>query len=124
MFWIQSLWHFLFGWPSLAIIIGVISVAIAVLEPAWVAKFIPDLRKTAIAVAIVAFTFTSIAGKYYNDGLTEKKRQWDEAISREVASGEQARADAVKSVGPVPANRSVFNNDRRNRDHGKQSGSK
>jgi len=119
MFWIQSLWHFVFGWPSVAVLVGVACTALAVLEPPIIATIIPDLRKWAIAVAVVAFTFTGIAGKYYNDGLNEKKRQWDEAISREAGNGEAARDDAVRAIGPVPADRSVFQHDRHNRNRGK-----
>lgn len=120
MIWntLASIGHFFFGWPSVSVIVGIVALVIATLEPPWLAVIIPDLRRTAIAVAVVAFTFTGIAGKYYNDGLRERQSQWDAAVAKEAASGDKARADAVVSVGPVPANRSVFNHDPHNRNRG------
>jgi hypothetical protein len=116
---LASIGHFFFGWPSVSILVGVAALVIATLEPPIIAAIIPDLRKWSIAVAVIAFSLTSIAGKYYDDGLTEKQRQWDAAVTRETANGEKARVDAVATIGPVPANRSVFKHDpfNRNRKH-------
>jgi hypothetical protein len=119
---LASVAHFFFGWPSLAVIIGIVALVIATLEPPIVAAVIPDLRRTAIAVAIIAFTFTSIAGKYYHDGLGEKQREWDAAVTQEAANGEKARADAVATVNAESP--SSVRNDRHNRDNWKQRGSK
>ena len=115
-FALADIWHFLFGWASIAILVGIGATALALLEPAPVAVLIPDLRKWAIAVAVVAFSFTLISGKYYDDGLTEKQSQWDAAAKQEIVNGDKARADAVVTVGPVPTDRSVFAHDARNRD--------
>lgn len=112
---LASIGHFFFGWPSVSVIVGIVALVIATLEPAWLASIVPDLRRTAIAIAIVAFTFTAISGKYYNDGLRERQSQWDAAVAQETVNGDAARKDAVTSIGPVPANRGVFNADSHNR---------
>src|SRR6266571_5377492 len=75
MGWIEAIWHFLFGWPSVAILVGVAATLIAVLEPPALDALIPNLRKFAIIVAVVAFSLTAIMGKFYNDGLREIKSQ-------------------------------------------------
>lgn len=117
-----SIGHFFFGWPSLAVIVGIVCLVIATLEPPIIAAIIPDLRKWAIAVAVVAFTFTSIAGKYYHDGINERQSQWDAAVAQEAANGEKAHVDAVATVRTKPP--SSVRNDARNRDNWKQRGSK
>jgi hypothetical protein len=126
MIWLQSLWHFFFGWPTVDVLVGSACIAIAVFEtwiinsiPAPFNKLIPDLRKWAIVGAVVAFTFLSISGKFYHDGLAEKQRQWDAALATEAVKGEQARTDAESTV----RNESPdgVRNDPRNRDNwGKQ----
>jgi hypothetical protein len=58
----------------------------------------------------------------YNEGLKETKRQWDAALAREAAAGNQARSDAVATVGPVPSDRGMFRGDPDNRDSGKSAG--
>jgi hypothetical protein len=113
---LESIGHFFLGWPSVSVIVGIVALVIATLEPPVIAAVIPDLRKWAIAVAVVALSLTTIAGKYYDDGLAEKQRQWNAAAAQEIANGNAARAAAVVSVGSVPANRGVFDNDARNRD--------
>lgn len=118
MAWLESLWHFVFGWPSVAILIGAAATAIAILEPKQF-DAITDLRKWAIVVAVIAFSFTAIAGKYYDDGLAEKKRQWDAALVKETERGEQAGTDAAATVGPITTDRSLFRSDPFNRDRGK-----
>lgn len=119
---LESVGHFFLGWPSLAVIVGIVALVIATLEPAGLAAIVPDLRKTMIFVAVVAFTFTAISGKYYNDGLSEKQRQWDAAVAQEAVNGEKARAAAVASVtAELP---SSVRNDPFNRDNRKQPGRK
>jgi hypothetical protein len=112
---LASIGHYFFGWPSVSVIVGVVCLVIATLEPAWLASIVPDLRRTAIAVAVIAFTFTAISGKYYNDGLRERQSQWDAAVAQETANGEKARSDAVASVIAEPP--SSVRNDRFNRDN-------
>ena len=113
---LESVWHFFFGWPALAILIGIAATAAAVFSENIIVKFaIPDLRKWAVVVAVIAFSFTAISGKYYNDGLAEKQRQWDSALVREGSGGEKDRSDAVRTVGPMPADRGVFRSDPFNR---------
>lgn len=118
MVWLQSLWHFLFGWPSLCILVGCAASAIAILEPKQL-DAITDLRKWCLVVAVIAFSLTAIAGKFYDDGLTEKQRQWDNALAKETKQGEQAGTDAADTVGPLSTDRSLFRSDPFNRDRGK-----
>jgi hypothetical protein len=115
MIWIEAIWHFLFGWPSVAILIGAGATAIAILEPPTIALVIPGLRKLAIMVAVVAFTLTAIMGKYYNDGLNEIKAQVSDGLAREAVQGEAARSDAVHAV-DAPGSTRGMQNDRWNRD--------
>jgi len=120
--WAADVWHFLFGWASVAILVGIGAIVIAALEPPIIAALIPDLRKWAIAVAVVAFSLTTIAGKYYDDGLTEKQRQWDDALSQEAVAGNAAHSEAVATVKRDTPDR--LRNDKRNRDNWKQPVSK
>lgn len=114
-----SLWHFIFGWPSVAILVGAAATAIAILEPPAIALLIPNLRRLAIIVAVVAFSITAIMGKYYNDGLNEIKAQIDAGLAREAVQGEAAHDDALGSVGPLSSDRSMFRSDPFNRNRGK-----
>jgi cytochrome bd-type quinol oxidase subunit 1 len=104
---LQSVWHFIASSASVATLIGCAAVAVAVLEPKFM-DVITDLRKWAIVVAVIAFSYTSVAGKFYHDGLTEKQRQWDAALVKEIDGGEKARTDAEPTDG--------MRNDRWNRD--------
>lgn len=123
MIWmyIESVAHFLWGWATVDIIVGGAAVAIAVLEPAFITLLIPDLRKWAIGTAVVAFTCMGILAHGYSNGLSEKQRQWDVAVSQEAKNGELARSDAVRTIGPDTADRRVFSHDTRNRDSGKHA---
>lgn len=112
--WLQSAWAFVASTASISTIVGGIAIAIAVLLPKQL-DFITDLRKWAIVVAAVAFSYTSVAGKFYNDGLNEKQRQWDNALVSESRNGEAARTDAERTVGPVISDRSLFRDDPFNR---------
>lgn len=115
MNWLREIWEFLFGWPSVSILIGCAATAIAILEPPLVAKFIPNLRTVAIYAAVAAFSYTAVAGKYFNDGIAVKQAEWDAAISKEADRGEAARTDAVASVPAVTSDRSMFRGDPWNR---------
>jgi hypothetical protein len=118
MGWLLSLWHFVFGWPSVAILIGAAATAIAVLEPPAIALVVPNLRRSAIIVAVVAFSITAIMGKYYNDGLNEIKAQVDAGLASEAVQGEAAHDDAVHAVdvaGPGGLRDDRWNRDLRNR---------
>jgi len=59
---------------------------------------ITDLRKWAITIAVIAFSFTSIAGKFYHDGLSVKQAQWDKAKAASVTVSEKARSNAERDV--------------------------
>src|SRR5581483_3304496 len=118
--WLGLAWHFLFGWAGIDMLIGAACVAVAVLEPPIVAVIIPDLRKWAIAGAVVAFTLTGAISYGYKNGSDEKQRQWDAALSRELELGEKARAAAERDV-PLVTDRGLFRGDPDNRDGGKQA---
>jgi hypothetical protein len=120
---LHAIWNYLFGWAGIDVLVGAAACVIAALEPPFIAVLIPDLRKWAIAVAVVAFTFMGIEAHGYKLGLDEKQRQWDAAIAREAVNGEKARADAERDIGPVTSDRSMFSSDPDNRDgDGKQPG--
>lgn len=125
MIWIalDSLWHFILSSASIATLVGAGAVLIAIFEPKQL-DAITDLRKWAIVVAVLAFSYTSIAGKFYNDGLGVKQQQWDDALSREIENGDAARSDAERTVGPVSSDRGVFRGDPFNLDRGKPASGK
>ncbi|WP_048756558.1 hypothetical protein [Afipia felis] len=97
--WLDSLWHFIFSSASLWTIGGCIAVAIAVLMPPVLTALLPQLRTYAIATAVVCFTITSIAGKFYHDGLSVKQAQWDAANKKTDSAAVKARSDAERSIG-------------------------
>jgi hypothetical protein len=122
---IEAVWHFLFGWAGVDMLIGFAAVAVAVFEtwiinsiPAPFNRLIPDLRKWAICVAVVAFTLMGAIAHGYKNGFDECKRQWDAALVKETDNGEAARSKAVDSVGPVPASRELLRSDPFNRNRG------
>jgi len=98
MLWFDSLWHFILSSASIWTIGGCIAVAIAVLMPPVLTAILPQLRTYAIAAAVVCFTITSIAGKFYHDGLSVKQAQWDAANKKTDAKAVKARTDAEQSV--------------------------
>ena len=125
--WLQSFAAFLWSWATIDIVVGVAATAVAVLTPPWLTFFIPDLRKWAIATAVVAFTLTGTIAYGFKNGIDEKQRQWDAALGREGINGEKDRTDAERAVGPITTDRRVFDNDPDNRDrdgasNGKQGG--
>lgn len=119
---IYAAWQFIFGWAGFAILIGVSAVAVAIMTPPAIARFIPNLRMTAIIVAITAFSFTTIAGKYYADGLDVKQSEWDQALGREADNGNKARSDAVRTLRDEPPDGVRL--DPRNRDNWRQKSSR
>lgn len=114
----HTIWGFIASSASVATIVGGIAVAIAVLLPKQL-DFITDLRKWAIVVAVIAFSYTFIAGKFYNDGIAVKQTEWNNALAIETSKGEQARTDAESTVRDLSPD--SVRNDPRNRDNfGKQ----
>jgi hypothetical protein len=116
MLWslVQSVWHFLFGWAGVDMLIGFACVAIAILTPPAVTAFIPDLRRWAIYGAIVAFTLMGAIAYGFKLGQADIQSRWDAALAREFDNGEKARSAAERSV-PDTTDRWVFNDDRFNR---------
>lgn len=115
MFWLKAAWDFLFGWAGVDLLVGAGCIAVAVLEPPLVAKIVPDLRKWAIAGAVIAFTCMGCTANGYKNGINFTKAQWDAALSREAVGGEAIRGGAVRSV-PRTDDRRLFDNDPDNRD--------
>lgn len=113
----NALWHLLFGSFSVSTLIGIGAVAVAVLLPPALTALIPNLRLLAISVAIAAFSYSSVAGKFYNDGLSVKQAEWDAAIKQEAADGEDARTDAERTTSRATPER--VRKDPRNRDNWK-----
>lgn len=101
MNWLREAWVYFFGWPAIATVVGCCALAIAILEPKQL-DAITDLRKWAIGVAVLAFSFLPISGKYYHDGVAEgiavEQSVWDKAVDAEVDAGDEARSDAVATV--------------------------
>lgn len=100
---LQEGWHFVFGWAGLDILVGAAAVAIAVLEPPIIAAIIPDLRKWAIAAAVVAFTCTGLIAYGYKNGIDEKQAEWDRAKSATIEHTEKVRDSAVRRVARKPS---------------------
>jgi hypothetical protein len=97
-------------------LIGCGAVAVAVLVPPIVARFIPNLRIIAICVAAAAFYSAFVAGKFYNAGLQVKQTEWDRAIDAEVDAGEAARSNAestIRALPPDSVRNDPWNRDRR-----------
>ena len=67
--------------------------------PPVLTALLPQLRTYAIATAVVCFTISSIAGKFYHDGLSVKQAQWDAANKKTDATAVKARTDAEQSIG-------------------------
>lgn len=121
MIWsLYSAWNLFWSSASIATLIGIAAVLVAVFSGNIIVKFaIPDLRKWAIVVAVCAFGYTFVYDKGYYHGLQVKQAEWDAGIQKEEVKGEEARTDAEHTVGPVTSDRGVFRGDPRNRDSGK-----
>jgi hypothetical protein len=114
MFWIKAGWDFLFGWAGVDFLIGIAFVALAVLVPPGVAALVPDLRKSAIAGAVIAFTCMGCIAYGHKNGIDFTRAQWDAAVRREAVNGEAARTDLERSM-PRDDDRRLFDNDPDNR---------
>lgn len=110
---LHTIWNFIASSASVATIVGGIAVAVAILLPKQL-DFVTDLRKWAIVVAAIAFSYSFIAAKFYNDGIAVKQAEWDVAKVAEAENGEQARNDAESAVRALPPD--SMRNDPRNRD--------
>lgn len=111
-FW--SLWNLLLSSFSVATLIGAGAVAVAILAPPRLARFIPNLRLTAIIVAAAAFSYSSVAGKFYHDGLSAKQSEWDAALAHEAKNGDQILEDAKRDAArdtPDSVRRNPWNRD-------------
>jgi hypothetical protein len=115
MFWIEAAWNYLFGWAGVDFLIGCAFVALAILVPPGVAALVPDLRKTAVAVAVVAFTCMGCIAYGHKNAIDFMLVRLDEANRHEAVKGEADRVDAERTVGPVGTDRRVFDNDPDNR---------
>lgn len=101
----HAFFHLLFGWFGVATLIGCAAVAVAVFS-VWIASVMPvflvpfttNLRHCAIAVAIIAFSFTAVSGRYYNEGIKIEKAKWDDAKAAALKTGNDAHSDAERSV--------------------------
>ncbi len=113
-----AIWHFLFSWATVANLIGSGAVAVAVFLPNIISAIVPHLRTLAIYVAIAAFSFSSVAGKFYNDGLVVKQTEWNRALAAETKQGKKDLSDAKRDVDSSNDAGSV-RNDKWNRDSGK-----
>jgi hypothetical protein len=84
--------------------------------------FAPTIKSKLWFVAIGGFILLFSIGVATGVSLGENRvrSQWNTALESEAENGEQARTDAVDAVGPVSADRGVFQNDKFNRDGGKQ----
>jgi hypothetical protein len=110
-----AFWNLATGLFSVSILIGCGALAIAIFTPPLIARFVPNLRTTALLVAAGAFSFSAVAGKYYHDGLAAKQAEWDRALVRETDHGEIAREKADSLI--VRDTPDVVRNDPANRDN-------
>lgn len=97
-----AIWQFIWSSASISTLIGCGALAIAVLTPPLIARFIPNLRIVALCVAAAAFYSSFVAGKFYHAGLQVKQTEWSRAIDAEVDHGEAARSDAESTVRALP----------------------
>jgi hypothetical protein len=96
MLWtLNQLWHFMLSPVPIATLIGCGAAAVAVLLPPFIAAIVPNLRIVAICVAVGAFAYISVAGKFYNDGLKVERAISDKAKQDAVDRGRAARGGAA-----------------------------
>lgn len=108
----HAFFHLLFGWFGVATLIGCAAVAVAIFSvwidsvmPVVLLPFTTNLRHYAIAVAIIAFSFTAVSGRYYNEGIKIEKAKWDAAVQAAIDKGQKAHDDAEHSVDTDPDGR-------------------
>jgi hypothetical protein len=84
--------------------------------------FAPTIKSKLWFVAIggIVAVFSIAVAIGVKLGENHVRSQWNTALEQEAQNGETAHTDAVDTVGPVSADRSLFQNDRFNRDRGKQ----
>lgn len=110
----DAVWQLVISTFSIANVIGIAAVAVAVLMPAWLGA-ITDLRKWAIVVAVIAFGYSAVFTKGVDYGLSIKQAEWDAAVKASIAKSKDARTDAERDVSrDVP---SLVPNDIYNRDN-------
>lgn len=116
---LYSAWSLFWSSATLGTLIGCGAVAVAVFSGNIIVRFaIPDLRKWAIVVAVIAFGYSATFTRGMNHGLAVKQSEWDSALVKEAGGAEKDRTDAVRTIGPMPTDRSLFRSDpfNRNRD--------
>jgi hypothetical protein len=97
MLWtIHELWQFILSPASLAIVVGCAAAAVAVLMPPIIAAIVPNLRVVAICVSVAAFSYVSVAGKFFNDGLKVEQALAAKAKQDAVDRGRAARDGAAR----------------------------
>lgn len=110
-------WEFVTSWASIATLVGIAAALVVIFSGNIIVRFaIPDLRKWAIVVAVIAFSITAIAGKFFNDGLQVKQDEWDNSLTKEAEDGAAIGAEAERSVRIEPPGSRVLANDTWNRD--------
>ncbi len=122
-FWVKAAWDFIFGWAGVDMLVGFACIAVAAFET-WIigalgplGRFVPDLRKWALAAAVVAFTLTGAIGYGYKNGVSFTKSEWVAAQRQEITDGERIHDEAVRdSRSDTP---DVVRNDSWNRDNWK-----
>lgn len=104
---------------SITNLIGIVAVAVAISMPT-LPKWLPfsNLRQWAILVAAISFGYSAVLTKGYDHGLSVKQAEWNAALVKEADSGEAARSDALRTVGPLPADRRMLRSDPFNRNSG------
>lgn len=118
----NALWHLVTSTTSLATLVGIGAVAVAILTPPLVARFIPNLRVVAIVVAVAAFSYTSVGAHFYAKGLAVKQAEWAASLAKEADDGGQilddARRDAARDT-PDSLRNHPWNRDLREQPLGK-----
>jgi len=71
-------------------------IVVGALAAGW---YLPNLRQTAIAVAICASSSTFFLAKGVHLGIALEKARWEAAEQRAVTRGQDARNDAERDVG-------------------------
>lgn len=102
---LSAIFNLIWGWFGVATLIGLGAIAVVIFS-GWIETILPPLlaypatklRHYAILVAIAAFSFTAISGRYYNEGIRFKQAQWDDAKAKALKTGNDARSGAERSV--------------------------
>jgi hypothetical protein len=73
-----------------------------------------------VAIGAIIITFSIAVAIGVTLGENRVRSQWNAALANETENGEQARTDAVDTVGPVSASRELLRSDPFNRNRGEQ----